>query len=114
MERASGSVVEALGSLFLASSVCLGARLALRLKPFERRPRSSRARLNITRGALARGLPSTHRSRRIARKLRLEGGQTLRPTAASILISFSPVLNDFLLALGANLRGPSTAISSQG
>src|ERR1700722_20006138 len=32
-----------------------GARLALRLKPFERRPRLGGARLNITRRTLARG-----------------------------------------------------------
>src|SRR6202040_3425772 len=57
--------------------VRLCARLALRLKPFERRPRSSGARLNITRRPLPRGLPSTARSPRIARKLLLEGRQTL-------------------------------------
>jgi len=39
-----------------------GARLALRLKPFERRPRSSGARPNITRRPLARGLSTTARS----------------------------------------------------
>ena len=91
--------------------VLRSARLALRLKPFERRPRSSGALLNITRRALPRGLPSTRRSPRIARKLLLEGGHTLRSTAASILSSFSPVLNNPLLAL-ARIFVPSTAISA--
>ena len=49
--------------------VLRGAQLALRLKPFERRPRSSGALLNITRRPLPRRLPSTARSPRIARKL---------------------------------------------
>jgi hypothetical protein len=43
----------------LVLSVLGGARLALRLEPFERRPRSCRPRLNITRRPLPRGLPST-------------------------------------------------------
>ena len=54
-----------------------GAPLALRLKPFERRPRSSSARLNITRRPFARGLSTTRRSPRIARKLLLKRSQAL-------------------------------------
>src|SRR4029077_1896988 len=61
----------------LVFGVLHSARLALRLKPFEHRTRSSGALLNITRRTLARRLPSTARSPRIARKLLLERGQTL-------------------------------------
>src|ERR1700678_88422 len=45
----------------LVLDVLRGARLALRLEPFERRPRFCRARLNITRRPLPRGLPAAGR-----------------------------------------------------
>ena len=46
----------------LVLAMGFGARLALRVKQFERRPRSSGARPNITRRPLARGLSTTARS----------------------------------------------------
>ena len=61
----------------LVLDVLLGARLALRLKPFERRPRSCRPLLNLTRRPLLRGLPAAVRRPWIARKLLLKRSQTL-------------------------------------
>src|ERR1700690_1368666 len=68
-----------LGRLFpgLVFDVDGGARLAFRLEPFERRPRSCRARLNLAPRPLPRGLPTTARSSRIVPQFLLEGGQTL-------------------------------------
>ena len=114
MERASGSVVEALGCLLpgLVLDVPRSARLAFRLKPFERRPRSCR------RAPEPRAPPAL---------ARLGGGAFDAPgslessclsaakrsaTAASILSSFSPVLKDSLLAL-ARTFVPSTAIAAR-
>ena len=93
------------------------ARLALRLEPFERRPcscrpRSCRARLNITRRPLLRRLAPTAEAPGSSVSSRLRA-PSRSATAASILISCSPVLNDALLAL-AQIFAPSTAISSQG
>ena len=59
----------------LVLAMGFGARLALRVKQFERRPRSSGARPNITRRPLARGLSTTARSSWIVRQFLLEGGQ---------------------------------------
>jgi hypothetical protein len=82
--------------------VCLGARLALRLKPFERRPRSSGALLNITRRALPRRLSTTARSPRIARKLLLKRSQTLGDRAFDLEHFFARP-ERLLAGAGANL-----------
>ena len=112
MKRALGSVVEALApSSWLHPWRGSGARLALRLKPFERRPRSSGARLNLARCPFARRLPPTVEPARIARKPCLRAAKR-SAIAASILSNFSPVLNDALLALARNFV-PSTAISAR-
>jgi hypothetical protein len=104
MERASGSVVEALRLLFgLVLAVLGGARLALRLEPFKRRPRSCRPRLNITRRPLPRGLPSTRRSPRIARKRLLERSQTFSDRRFD-LDEFFACPERPLAGAGANLR----------
>src|SRR4029077_21120147 len=87
----------------LVLGVLRGARLALRVKPFERRPRSSGARMNLARRPLPRGLPSTRRSPRIARKLLLEGGQTLGDRGFD-LEQFLACLERPLARAGANLR----------
>ena len=84
-------------------AVGLGARLALRLKPFERRPRSCRARLNLARRPFLRALPSTRRSPRIARKLLLEGGQPLGDRGFD-LDEFFARPERFLAGAGANFR----------
>ena len=84
-------------------AVGLGARLALRLKPFERRPRSCRARLNLARRPFLRALPSTRRSPRIARKLLLEGGQPLGDRGFD-LDEFFARPERFLAGAGADLR----------
>ena len=95
----------------LVLDVPRSARLAFRLKPFERRPRSSGALMNITRRPLPRGLPSTRRSPRIARKLVLKRSQPLADSRFD-LEQFFAVLKDSLLAL-ARTFVPSTAISSR-
>jgi hypothetical protein len=69
--------------------VRLCARLALRLKPFERR------RFDAPGSLVSSCLRAASRS----------------ATAASTLMSFSPVLNEFLRAL-ARIFVPSTAISA--
>src|SRR4029077_18688938 len=87
----------------LVFGVLHSARLALRLKPFERRTRSSGALLNITRRTLARRLPSTSRSPRIARKLLLERGQTLDDRGFD-LEQFFACPERLPACVGANLR----------
>ena len=80
-----------------------GARLALRLKPFERRPRLGGARLNITRRTLPRGLSTTARSSWIVRQFLLEGGQPLGGHGFD-LEQFFARLERPLAGAGANLR----------
>ena len=87
----------------LVLDVRLGARLALRLKPFERRPRSSGALLNLARRPLLRGLAATGRSPWVARKLLLERSQTLGDRRFD-LEQFFARLEGLLAGAGANLR----------
>src|SRR6185437_13727757 len=97
MKRASGSVVEALGSFFLASSLaCLLARDL----------RSASSRSSASRALAARSLTSRAARSRAAWRRRFEAhgsssSSRLRAashsaTAASTLSSLSPVLNDAL------------------
>jgi hypothetical protein len=94
----------------LVLAVLRSARLALRLKPFERRPRSSGALLNITRRALPRGLSTTARSPRIARKRLLKRSQTPGDRRFD-LEQFLACLERPLAGVGANLRAVDCDLS---
>ena len=81
----------------------LGARLALRLEPFERRPRSCRARLNLARRPVLRRLAPAARGPRIACQLLLESGQPLGDRGFD-LDEFFARPEQFLAGVGADLR----------
>ena len=81
----------------------LGARLALRLEPFERRSRSCRARLNLARRTVSRRLAPAARGPRIACQLLLEGGQPLGDRGFD-LDEFFARPERFLAGAGADLR----------